>query len=67
MRIQTRGGGDGGWVERELAVSVPKVAVCAGDKGVAIPAGAGVTAKTLAHFSAQPKEPIQPPFPCLSQ
>lgn len=66
-RIQTRGGGDGGLSERELALSVPKVALCAGDGRRTIPDGVGVTAEKLEHFSMQPAKSAQSPFACLSQ
>ena len=53
--------------ERELALSVTKVALCAGDGRSTTPDGVGVTAERLEHFSAQPARSAQSPFVCLSQ
>ena len=53
--------------ERELAVSVTKVALCAGDGRKTITDGAGATAEAFEHFRAQPARSAQLPFACLSQ
>jgi hypothetical protein len=63
---QTRGGGDGGLVERDLALSVAKMDLCAGDEWGTTLEVVGVTAERLEHFSAQPARSAQPPFACLS-
>ena len=66
MRIQTRGGGDGGLVERDLTLSVAKMALCTGDEWGTAPEVMGVTAERLEHFNVQPAKSAQSPLACLS-
>ena len=65
-RIQARGGGEGGMSDRELVLSVTKVASCVGDGRRISPDGAGVTAEEFEHLSVHPA--ISPHLlGCLSQ
>jgi hypothetical protein len=66
-RIQTRGGGEGGMSERELAVSGVRVNLSAGDERSTIAEGISTTAVAFEHFSPQPAKSAQSPFACLSQ
>ena len=64
--IQTRGGGDGGLVERDLTLPVAKMALCTGDEWGTAPEVMGVTAERLEHFNVQPAKSAQSPLACLS-
>jgi hypothetical protein len=68
VRIQTRGGGEGGVDARVVRVfPVTNAALRESDGRSAIPDETTVAAEKLEHFAAQPGSFAQPPLACLSQ
>ena len=68
VRIQTRGGGEGGVDDRVVRVfPVTNAALRESDGRNAIPDGTTMAAEKFEHFSTQPASFAQPPLACLSQ
>ena len=67
MRVQTRGGGEGGLTDGDLTISATSAICCEGNGTSVMPDGATAEAEKLEHLNAQAADFPHSPFACFSQ